>query len=92
MAIRFIPCRHSVTRAETELPETALQHMPAWVPTDPADRERLGYDEPAETPTDGEEPPAEGADGGEPPGDQPARRKKPAGGAAKNTKENNDGH
>lgn len=78
MAIRFIQCWNTITGAETELPETALQHLPAWQPVDEDNRVRLGYDKPpADTP----------ADAGDPAEGQPARKRKPATGAAKNTKE-----
>lgn len=42
--VPLIPCRrvddHTVT---AEIPETGLQHFPAYEPIDEADRERLGY-------------------------------------------------
>lgn len=84
MSVRLIPCRHRDTGAEADIPETALQHLPAFVPVDEADRKLLGYDEPADdTPPAGDAEP----DGDQTPAhdDPPARKSKPATGAAKNT-------
>lgn len=32
MPVPLIPCRNTLTGAETEIPETALRHMPDWQP------------------------------------------------------------
>lgn len=76
MAVRMILCRHSETGAEAEIPETGLQHLPAYVPVDEEDRKRLGYtDQPV----------------GDPPAAADPTTSKPATGAAKTKKEHTSG-
>lgn len=82
MAVRLIPCRNTETGAEAEIPETGLQHLPAYEPVNEDDRKRLGYEEPAETPAGGDQPPS----------DPPARKSKPATGSGKKNEGVNDGH
>ncbi|MGH3375983.1 MAG: hypothetical protein ACRDP6_14690 [Actinoallomurus sp.] len=81
MAVALILCRHRESGVEVEIPETGLKHLSAYEPVDPADRERLGYDKPA----DGAQP--EGEPPTPPPSDPPAPKSKPATGAAKTPKE-----
>lgn len=83
MPVRLIPCRHTDTGAETDIPETGLKHLSAYEPIDAEDRKRLGYDKPADDdkqPDTGETPPAGGTETTPTPS-------KPATGAAKKNKE-----
>lgn len=80
MAVRLIPCRHKETGAEAEIPETGLQHLPAYVPVDEDDRKRLGFEAPADS--------ADNADSSTTGEDTTS---KPATGAAKMKKEHTRG-
>ncbi|MGI5233841.1 hypothetical protein [Actinoallomurus sp. CA-142502] len=98
MAVAFITCRHEVTGATADIPETALKHLPAYVPVDADERKRLGYDDPPPDDTApqtdaGGEPVGPTSAGSEPGGDGPApgeargsKTRKTAAGAAQ-TKE-----
>lgn len=88
MAIEFVTCRHKVTGGIADIPETALQHLPAYVPVDAGERKRLGYADPP----DGDAPQTgtPSTPDGDPPGEQPSaagetrrpKTRKPAAGAA----------
>lgn len=104
MATRFVHCRNTVTGATADLPETALKHLAAYVPVDPADRERLGYPanaggedqsgsgeaEQGRSPAGPDTPSTSGAPAAD--GPQTRTKHKPATGEAKTPKGSNDGH
>lgn len=74
MAVPFVTCRHEVTGATADIPETALLHLPAYMPVEEADRKRLGYDDPTSA------DPGDSAQAGDA---EPTSKSKPATGAAK---------
>lgn len=93
MAVRLIPCRHTTTGAEADIPETALRygHMPTYEPIEEADRDCIAQAQEADRAA------AEAADADKTPTSPPpapatgTTPSKPATRAAKNTKESRDG-
>lgn len=88
MGVRLIRCRNTVTGAEAEIPETGLQHLGAYEPTEAADRERLGYDKPSSEQT-GQGPAGDKSEVAAPAADDTPKSKPATGGKTK--KESRDG-